>query len=82
VESVHDIAEIVTERDIEIGLITVPASAAQDIVEQLASAGVTSILNFAPTVIHAPEGVTIRRVDIAVTLGVLAFHQAEEERKS
>lgn len=82
VESAHDIAEIVTDRDIEIGLITVPASAAQGVVEQLAGAGVTSILNFAPTVIRAPEGVTIRRVDIAVSLGVLAFHKAEEERRA
>jgi redox-sensing transcriptional repressor len=82
VESVHDIAQIAIDRDIEIGLITVPASAAQGVVEQLAGAGVTSILNFAPTVIRAPEGVTIRRVDIAVSLGVLAFHKAEEERKS
>jgi redox-sensing transcriptional repressor len=81
VESVDDIAEIVADRDIEIGLITVPASAARGVVEQLAGAGVTSILNFAPTVIHAPEGVTIRRVDIAVSLGVLAFHKAQEERK-
>jgi redox-sensing transcriptional repressor len=82
VESVHDIAQIAIDRDIEIGLITVPASAAQGVVEQLAGAGVTSILNFAPTVIRAPEGVTIRRVDIAVSLGVLAFHRAEEERKA
>ena len=82
VESVHDVTEIVIDRDIVIGLITVPANEAQGVVEQLASAGVTSILNFAPTVIHAPEGVTIRRVDIAVTLGVLAFHKAEEERKA
>ena len=82
VESVHNISEIVTNCDIEIGLITVPANAAQGVVEQLAGAGVTSILNFAPTVIHAPEGVTIRRVDIAVSLGVLAFHKTEEERKA
>jgi redox-sensing transcriptional repressor len=82
VESAHDIAEIVIDRDIVIGLITVPANAAQGVVEQLAGAGVTSILNFAPTVLHAPEGVTLLRVDIAVELGVLAFHRAEEDRKS
>jgi len=74
VESVHDLAEIVAERDIEIGMITVPASSAQSVVDRLADAGVTSILNFAPTVIRPPKGVTIRRVDIAVSLGILAFH--------
>ena len=82
VESVHDIPAIVVERQIEIGVITVPASAAQGIVERLAEAGVTSILNFAPTVIHPPEGVNIRRVDIALSLGILAFHQTLKEQKA
>jgi redox-sensing transcriptional repressor len=79
VESAHDIAEIAAERNIEIGVITVPAQAAQGVAERLADAGITSILNFAPTVIHPPEGVHIRRVDIAVSLGILAFHMTEEE---
>ena len=82
VESVHDIATIVVERQIEIGVITVPASAAQGIVERLANAGVTSILNFAPTVIHPPDGVNIRRVDIAVSLGILAYHKAKQDRRA
>jgi redox-sensing transcriptional repressor len=80
VESVDDITTIVAERDIEIGIITVPASAAQVVAERLANAGVTSLLNFAPTVLHAPEGVTVRRVDIAVSLGILAFHMTDGER--
>jgi len=75
VESVRDIATIVADRHIEIGILTVPAPAAQGIVERLADAGVTSILNFAPTVVHPPEGVTVRRVDIAVSLGILAFYK-------
>ncbi|MEN8238353.1 MAG: redox-sensing transcriptional repressor Rex [Actinomycetota bacterium] len=80
VESVDDIARIVTDRSIEIGIITTPASAAQGIAERFADAGVTSILNFAPTVLRPPEGVTIRRVDIATSLGILAFHRTDEGR--
>jgi redox-sensing transcriptional repressor len=75
VESVHDITAIVEERNIEIGVITVPAEAASDIADRLIAAGITSILNFAPTVIHPPEGVTIRRVDIVVSLAILAYHR-------
>lgn len=81
VESIEDIAAIVAARSIDIGVITVPARAAQDVAERFADAGITSILNFAPTVIHAPVGVNIRRVDIAVSLGILAYHKAEEKRK-
>jgi redox-sensing transcriptional repressor len=82
VESTDDMARIVSERGIEIGVIAVPAAAAQRIADRLAAAGVTSILNFAPTVIQPPEGVTIRRVDIAVSLGILAYHRAENDRRS
>jgi redox-sensing transcriptional repressor len=78
VEPVDDILTIVPDRGIEIGIITVPADAAQRVVNVLANAGVTSILNFAPTIIRPPSGVTIRRVDIATSLGILAFHRTQE----
>ena len=42
-------------------------------------AGVTSILNFAPTVVTAPAGVSLRKVDLAIELQILSFH---EHRKS
>ena len=41
--------------------------------------GVTSILNFAATVLVVPDGVTVRKVDLSQELQILAFH---EQRKS
>jgi redox-sensing transcriptional repressor len=41
--------------------------------------GITSVLNFAPVLIEVPEGVDVRRVDLATELQILAFH---EQRKS
>ena len=82
VESAQDIALIVANRNIEIGILAVPANAAQGATEHLAAAGVTSILNLAPTVIHPPQGVHIRRVDIGVTLSILAFHLTDEVRNT
>ncbi len=52
-----------------------PALAAQDVADLLVQAGVTSILNFAPAVITVPEGVSLRKVDLAVELQILSFHQ-------
>ncbi len=43
------------------------------------AAGVTSILNFAPTVLSVPEGVDVRKVDLSIELQILAFH---EQRKA
>jgi redox-sensing transcriptional repressor len=37
-------------------------------------AGLVSILNFAPVVLNVPEQVEVRKVDLAVELQILAFH--------
>lgn len=39
----------------------------------------TSILNFAPTVLTVPDGVDVRKVDLSIELQILAFH---EQRKA
>jgi redox-sensing transcriptional repressor len=36
---------------------------------------VTSILNFAPVVLVVPHGVTVRKVDLAVELQILSYHE-------
>jgi redox-sensing transcriptional repressor len=79
VESIDDLGRIVTERGIAIGILAVPAAAAQDVTDRLVAAGVTSILNFAPAVCAVPDGVSMRKVDLAIELQILSFH---EHRKS
>lgn len=74
-----DLPELVTELDIAIGVIATPASAAQDVADRLVEAGVRSVLNFAPAVITVPPGVSVRKVDLAVELQILAFY---EQRKA
>jgi len=75
VESMNDLPDIVKERGIEIGIIATPASAAQGVANRLAEAGLTSILNLAPTILQAPEKALIRRVDLTTELGILAYHR-------
>jgi redox-sensing transcriptional repressor len=71
----EDLPALVKERGIAIGVIATPAGAAQDVADQLVAAGVTSILNFAPAVVSVPEGVSLRKVDLAVELQILSFYQ-------
>lgn len=75
IESTHRLNTIVEERGIEIGVITTPATAAQSVANRLIDAGITSILNLAPTILRAPDGVYVRRVDISTEMGILAFHR-------
>ena len=58
-----------------IGVVATPAEAAQDVCDRLVSAGIRSILNFAPAVLTVPEAVEVRKVDLAVELQILAFHE-------
>jgi redox-sensing transcriptional repressor len=70
-----DLEALVRERGISIGVIATPALGAQEVADQLVAAGVTSILNFAPAVLSVPDGVSIRKVDLALELQILSFYQ-------
>ncbi len=74
VEHVSELERAVAERIITIGVIATPWAAAQDVADRLVASGVRSILNFAPTVLHVPEGVEVRRVDLSTELQILSFH--------
>lgn len=74
VESLSALERVVAERGVAIGIVATPASVAQDVADRLAAAGVTSILNFAPTVLQVPAGVEVRRVDLSTELQILSFH--------
>ncbi len=61
-----------------IGVVAVPADAAQAVVDRLVAAGYRSILNFAPVIVRHPPGVEIRQVDLAAELHILSHHLARE----
>ena len=68
------------EHDIAIGVIATPAAAAQDVADRMVAAGLRSILNFAPAMITVPRGVTVRKVDLAVELQILAYYEQRGAR--
>jgi len=70
---------VVAEEQVSIGVISTPAEAAQEVADRLVESGVTSILNFAPCVLQVPDGVDVRKVDLALELQILSFH---EQRKA
>ena len=79
VQHTDDLEKIIDDNGVSIGVIATPAGAAQQVCERLVAAGVTSILNFAPTVLSVPDGVDVRKVDLSIELQILAFH---EQRKA
>ena len=61
--------------DSAIGVVAVPAAAAQSVTDALVGVGVTAILNFAPQVLTVPPEVLLRHVDLGTELQVLSFFQ-------
>lgn len=75
---VEDLEVICKREGVEIGIVAVPATHAQEATEMLVSAGVRSILNFAPVEVRVPNNVIVRKVDVAVELQILAFYTRED----
>jgi redox-sensing transcriptional repressor len=79
VTHVDELPRLVREEGIAIGVVATPATAVQDVVDRMVAAGIRSILNFAPAPVTAPPGVSVRSVDLAVELQILAYY---EQRKA
>jgi redox-sensing transcriptional repressor len=62
-----------SNRGIRVAILAVPSAVAQDICSRLVAAGISAILNFAPVILQAPEGVAISNVNLAIELENLAY---------
>lgn len=75
VRPVTELAAIVRRARVSIGVVATPATAAQSAADLLVAAGVTSILNFAAVLLSVPATVTVRKVDLAIELQILSYHE-------
>ena len=74
--SVRRMVDLCRRMHIRIGIITVPADQAQAVCDQLVSAGILAIWNFAPVQLRVPENVIVRNEDLSSSLAMLA-HQLQ-----
>jgi redox-sensing transcriptional repressor len=75
--SVRDVAGLeafLAETHVDIGVVSVPASAAQNVTDRLVDAGVRAILNYAPTTATVPTSVTIRHIDPVLEMQSMTFY--------
>lgn len=74
IQPLDELTEVVKEKNIRIGIIAVPADAAQKVADLLVHAGVVGILNFAPTNLRVPEGTRVHDADVTMELHSLAYY--------
>lgn len=72
--SIEDLPAIVERDAVSLGIIATPPGAAQSVADALVAAGISSILNFAPTALRVPAEVDLRQVDVAAELQILGYH--------
>jgi len=73
VRHLSDLPRVVRDEGIGMAFLTVPGGAAQAAADALVAAGVRGILNFAPSVIHVPDGVHVENVDFLAGLQRLSY---------
>lgn len=81
---VHDIGELESfarSNEVKLGVVAVPASAAQEVADLLVAAGVEGLLNFSPAKLD-DKNVSVVAVDLAVELEQLTFTVVNRRRNA
>ena len=79
--TVRDIGELPREVErsrAEIGVLAVPADAAQEGYDALVAAGIRGVINFTPVRIQPVDGIHLKNVDLRIYLEELAFFLGPE----
>lgn len=78
VEPLDRIAEVVEREGIKIGIVAVPAFAAQDVADRMVEGGVRALLNYAPVVLQVPPSVAVREIDPVGAMQSLTYYLPDD----
>ncbi len=79
---IKDLREVVRREGIAMGIIAVPAEAAQQVCNQLLDAGIRAILNFAPVRLNGRPNTAIKSIDLSISLEGLSFFLSKQSPDS
>ncbi|WP_028548626.1 redox-sensing transcriptional repressor Rex [Paenibacillus sp. UNC451MF] len=74
VKPMDELQETIQALHVRIGIITVPATEAQNVANKFVEAGVEAILNFAPIIIKVPNEIRVHHADFTTELQSLAYY--------
>lgn len=80
IHRLDDMPRLAREMDVQIGVLTVPASAAQAAAEAMVASGLTGIWNFAPVKLDVPDNVLVENVELVSSLAVLSVSMSGKSR--
>ena len=79
IDDVRRMPQLVKEKSIDVMVIAVPARAAQRVLNQIMSAGIKAVLNFAPASLNARLDVKVKTVDLTTSLESLSYYLARPQ---
>lgn len=72
VHPMQKLEQIVAKTKAKIGILTVPSEVAQSVADRMIAAGIKGIWNFTPVHLEIPEGIIVKRENLAISLIVLS----------
>lgn len=76
----RDLPREVKAKNLQIGIVAVPAEAAQVVADRLVASGIKAILNFAPVRLKVAKDVRLKNVDLSIELESLSFAISQGSR--
>ena len=76
---VKDIKNYINKWNIKIGIVTVPAQSAQEVVDIMVAGGIKSILNMAPVCVKHPRDVIVNNIDLSIELERLVYYLSSND---
>ncbi len=74
---IKDFADVAKKDKIDVAVIAVPAQFAQNVLEQVAEAGIKAVMNFAPTPLKTKSDVKLKTIDLTTSLESLSYFLAQ-----
>lgn len=72
----EQLVDLAKRMNVHIGIITVPASAAQHVADLMVEGGIKAIWNFAPVHLHLPDNIVVQNEDLYNSLASLSHKLA------
>jgi redox-sensing transcriptional repressor len=74
VEDTTTLVERIKSAGVKVAMLTVPASAAQEVADKLVQAGIKGILNYAPISLNVPGSVKVQYIDPATHMQRMTYY--------
>ena len=82
VQPMSELSRTIEYGSVPIGIVAVPAVEAQSVIDDLVSAGVKGILNYAPVAPHVPLSVVLRNIDPVLSLQSMTFYLLSDKERA